>query len=66
MDKIIRSKTYADADFKVMNSKANSFLKKIAKEDLINVSYQATNGIYSINIIYLAEVKAKEETRTAE
>ena len=63
--KIMRSKTYVDADFKVMNSKVNSFTKKIEFEDLIGTNYDTDNGIYGTNIFYMTEVKPKEEAPKA-
>lgn len=66
MEKIIRSKTYVDADYKTLNSKVNSFVKKIAREDLISTNFQINNGTYAIHIMYMAEVKPKVEASTAQ
>lgn len=64
--KILRSKTYVDADFKVLNSKCNSFTKKIDPLDYVDTCDDVDNGLYGTQIFYMAEVKPKEETRVAE
>lgn len=66
MEKILRSKTYVDADYKVLNSKVNSFIKKIDREDLVSKDFAISNGVYAINIFYMAEVKPQAEKPTAE
>lgn len=59
MNKVVRSKIYSLPDFKELNSKVNSFLKKIAKEDLVAVNFDVEGNLYNVQIVYMQEVAPK-------
>lgn len=67
--KVRRSKTFQIEDYKEFNSKFNTFIKEIKKEDIISIKYSAvaTNGVitHCANIVYEKEITVKPKTEAA-
>lgn len=63
---VTRSKTFEISDVKEFNSKVNTFIKEINKEDIIAVNYSTAvlnnTLVHCANIIFRKEVKVTPKT----